>query len=165
MCDGTQNVKRYFFPLPNIFDTDTSTFSEPNITDTGAETLFRYQILPIPVPRLAELPTNKDHMGWIRPVEFKTKVRRNVYIWTSPIQLLTVFAHCCWHIFNIWRQQHSHTFLMKTTWKKQQKINKNGSTWKAAKMVRRIQRRVRPLLMEPPSLVSRVWGSTLNLES
>ena len=43
VCDGTQNVERYryryFFPVPNIFDTDTGTF-------------FRYQILPIPVPRL-----------------------------------------------------------------------------------------------------------------
>ena len=68
MCDGTQNVKRYryryFFPVPNIFDTDTGTFSGtkffpipvprlftvPNFTDTGSETFFRYQIFPIPVP-------------------------------------------------------------------------------------------------------------------
>ena len=43
VCDGTQNVGRYryryFFPVLNIFDTDTGTF-------------FRYQIFPIPVPRL-----------------------------------------------------------------------------------------------------------------
>merc|ERR1712032_427440 len=43
VCDGTQNVGRYryryFFPVLNIFDTDTVTF-------------FRYQIFPIPVPRL-----------------------------------------------------------------------------------------------------------------
>ena len=43
VCDGTRNVGRYryryFFPVLNIFDTDTGTF-------------FRYQIFPIPVPRL-----------------------------------------------------------------------------------------------------------------
>ena len=41
--DGTQNFKRYryryFFPVPDIYDTDTGTF-------------FRYQIFPIPVPGL-----------------------------------------------------------------------------------------------------------------
>ena len=68
MCDGTQIVKRYryryFYPVPNIFDTDTGTFfgtkffryrfrdfvPTPNFTDTGSETFFRYQIFPIPVP-------------------------------------------------------------------------------------------------------------------
>ena len=64
VCDGTQNVKRYryCFPVPNIFDTDTGTFSRdqifqyrcrdffpiPNFIDTGSETfsgtkLFRYR--------------------------------------------------------------------------------------------------------------------------
>ena len=56
VCDGTQNVKRYryryFFPVPNIFDTDTGTFSGTkifqyrfwdffpilNFTDNGSET-------------------------------------------------------------------------------------------------------------------------------
>ena len=68
VCDGTQNIKRYryqyFFPVPNIFDTDTGPFFGtklfryrfrdffpiPNFTDTGSETFFRYQIFPIPVP-------------------------------------------------------------------------------------------------------------------
>ena len=39
-CDGTHNFERYryryFFPVPDIFDTDTDTF-------------FRYQILTIPI--------------------------------------------------------------------------------------------------------------------
>ena len=66
VCDGTQNIKRYryqyFFPVPNIFDTDTGPFFGtklfryrfrdffpiPNFTDTGSETFFRYQIFPIP---------------------------------------------------------------------------------------------------------------------
>ena len=41
VCGGTQNVKRYpyFFQVLNIFDTDSSTFC-------------RYQIFPIPVPKL-----------------------------------------------------------------------------------------------------------------
>ena len=101
VCDGTQNVGRYryryFFPVLNIFDTDTGTFygtkfsryrfrdffPVPNFSDTGSdttikmknsryrylygtgthykslkflnfgnETQFRYQIFPIPVPRL-----------------------------------------------------------------------------------------------------------------
>merc|ERR1719397_2180152 len=88
VCDGTQNVGRYryryFFPVLNIFDTDTGTFFlVPNFSDTGSdttrkmknsryrylygtgshykslkflnfgnETQFRYQIFPIPVPRL-----------------------------------------------------------------------------------------------------------------
>ena len=55
VCDGTKNVKRYryryFFPVPNIFDTGTF-FG----TDTGSETFyryrfrdfFRYQFFPIP---------------------------------------------------------------------------------------------------------------------
>ena len=54
--DGTQNFKRYryFFPVPNIYDTDTGTFYGtkifryrfrdffpiPNFTDTGSETFF-----------------------------------------------------------------------------------------------------------------------------
>ena len=68
VCDGTKNVKRYryryFFPVPNVFDTNTGTFVGtkffwyqfqdffpiPNFTDTGSETFFWYQILPIPVP-------------------------------------------------------------------------------------------------------------------
>ena len=70
VCDGTQNVGRYryryFFPVLNISDTGTGTFFGtkffryrfrdffpiPNLTDTGSETFFRYQIFPIPVPRL-----------------------------------------------------------------------------------------------------------------
>ena len=63
VCDGTQNVKRYryFFPVPNIFDTYTSSFcSLPNFSDTGSETFFRYQILPIPVPRLFPVPNFSD---------------------------------------------------------------------------------------------------------
>ena len=68
VCDGTQNVKRYryFFPVPNISDTDTVTFFGtkffrywfrdffpiPNFTDISSETFFRYQFVPIPVPRL-----------------------------------------------------------------------------------------------------------------
>ena len=41
VCDGTQNVKRYryFFPVLNIFDTDTGTF-------------FSTKNFPITVPRL-----------------------------------------------------------------------------------------------------------------
>ena len=68
VCDGTQNVKRYqyryFFTVPNIFDTDPSTFFGTkfsryrfrdffpilNFAYTGSETFFRYQIFPIPVP-------------------------------------------------------------------------------------------------------------------
>ena len=68
VCDGTQNVKRYryryFYPVPNIFDTDTGTFFGTkfsryrirdffpilNFNDTGSETFFRYQSLTIPVP-------------------------------------------------------------------------------------------------------------------
>ena len=65
MCDGTENVKRYryFYPVPNIFDTDTGTFFGTkfsryrfrdffpilNFTDTGSETFFQYQIFPIPL--------------------------------------------------------------------------------------------------------------------
>ena len=70
MCDGTQNLGRYryryFFPALSIFDTDTGTsfgikffryrfrdfFPVPNFADTGSETFYRYQIWPIPVPRL-----------------------------------------------------------------------------------------------------------------
>ena len=66
--DGTQNFKRYryryFFPVPNIYDTDTGTFYGtkifryrfrdffpiPNFTDTSSETFFRYHFFPIPVP-------------------------------------------------------------------------------------------------------------------
>ena len=54
VCDGTQNVERYryrvLFPVPNIFDTDTGTFSGTKFSDSGSETFFRYQIFPIPVP-------------------------------------------------------------------------------------------------------------------
>ena len=88
VCDGTQNFKRYFFPIPNISDTDTGTFfgtkffryrfrypleifwipkcwqqksaAEPNFSDTGSETCFRYQIFPIPVPRLFLVPNFSD---------------------------------------------------------------------------------------------------------
>ena len=56
VCDGTHNFKRYryryFFPVPNIFDTDTGTFFGtnffryrfrdffpiPNFSDTGSDT-------------------------------------------------------------------------------------------------------------------------------
>ena len=54
VCDGTQNVKRYryFYPVPNIFNTDTGTFFGTkfsryrfrdffpilNFNDTGSET-------------------------------------------------------------------------------------------------------------------------------
>ena len=77
VCDGTQNVKRYryryFFPVPNIFDTDTGTFFGtkffryrfrdffpiPNFTDTGSETFsgtkffryrFRYHLKKLKIP-------------------------------------------------------------------------------------------------------------------
>merc|ERR1712051_898973 len=66
VCDGTQIFKRYryryFYPVPNIFDTDTGTFFGTkfsryrfrdffpilNFTDTGSETFsgtkyFRYR--------------------------------------------------------------------------------------------------------------------------
>ena len=39
-----------FFPVANIFDTYTGTFSVPNFSDS--ETFFRYQIFPIGVLRL-----------------------------------------------------------------------------------------------------------------
>ena len=79
VCDGTQNVGRYryryFFPVPNIFDTDTGTFfgteffryrfqnffSIPNFTDTGSETFFRYQFFPIPVPIPPEKINNSPY--------------------------------------------------------------------------------------------------------
>ena len=43
VCDGTQNVGRYryFFPVLNIFDTDSGTFYGTK-DDTGSETFFRY---------------------------------------------------------------------------------------------------------------------------
>ena len=71
MCDGTQNIKRYwyryFFPVPNIFYTNTGNFFGtkfsvfflvPNFSNTGSETcsgtnLFRYhqkyEKSPVPV--------------------------------------------------------------------------------------------------------------------
>ena len=79
MCDGTQNFKRYryryFFLVPNIFDTDTGTFfgtnffryrfrdffPVPNFSDTGSETFFRYQIFPIPVPIPPEKMNNSRY--------------------------------------------------------------------------------------------------------
>ena len=41
VCDGTQNYGRYryFFPVPNFFDTGSETFS-----DSGSVTFFLYQI-------------------------------------------------------------------------------------------------------------------------
>ena len=68
VSDGTQNVKRYryFFPVPNIFDTDTGTFFGTKFfryrfRDLFSNTkfywyrfrdFFQYQMFPIPVPRL-----------------------------------------------------------------------------------------------------------------
>ena len=56
MCDGTKNVKqyryRYFFPVTNIFDTDTGTFFGTKCFRYRFQDFFRYQILAIPVPRL-----------------------------------------------------------------------------------------------------------------
>ena len=51
VCDSTQNVGRYryFFPVLNIFDTDTGTF-------------FRYQIFTIPVPRLIIRPSSLQEL-------------------------------------------------------------------------------------------------------
>ena len=90
VCDGTQNVKRYryryFFPVPNIFDTDTGTFFGtkffryrfrdffpiPNFTDTGSETFFRYQIYPIPVPIPPEKKKIPGTDTYTIPVPIKT---------------------------------------------------------------------------------------------
>ena len=60
VCDGTQNFKRYryFFPVPIIFRYRYRYFlSVPNLPDTGSEIFFRYQILPILVPRLFRYQT------------------------------------------------------------------------------------------------------------
>ena len=50
VCDGTLNFKQYwyFFLVPNNFDTDTGTFFGTKFFRYR----FRYQILPIPVPRM-----------------------------------------------------------------------------------------------------------------
>ena len=68
VCDGTQNVERYryqdFFPVPNIFATDTGTFfgtkfyryrfrdffPVPNFSDTGSDTTRKNEKFPVPVP-------------------------------------------------------------------------------------------------------------------
>ena len=82
--DGTQNFKRYryryFFPVPNIYDTDTGTFFRyqifpipvpglfpvPNFSDTGSETFFRYHFFSIPVPK----PREKMNNSWYREFSF-----------------------------------------------------------------------------------------------
>ena len=81
VCDGTQNVKRYryryFFPVPNIFDTDTGTFFGtkffryrfrdffpiPNFTDTGSETFFWYHFFPIPREKLTIPVTHHKYLS------------------------------------------------------------------------------------------------------
>ena len=65
VCDGTQHFKRYryryFFPVPNIFDTDTGTFSGTKFfSDTGSETFsgtkfYRYRFRDFfPVPNFSD---------------------------------------------------------------------------------------------------------------
>ena len=74
--DSTQNY-RYFFPVPNIYDTDTDTFygtkifryrfrdffPVPNFTDTGSETFFRYHIFPIPREKLTIPVTHHKYLS------------------------------------------------------------------------------------------------------
>ena len=75
VCDGTQNIKqyryRYFFPVPNIFDTDTGTFfgtkffryrfrdffPVPNFSDTGSDTTRKNEKIPVLVP-IINLPNS-----------------------------------------------------------------------------------------------------------
>ena len=55
VCDGTHYVKlylyRYFFLVPNIFDTNTGTFSVPNFPNTGSKKIKKswYREVPVPV--------------------------------------------------------------------------------------------------------------------
>ena len=45
--------RRKSVPVSNFSDTGSEAFFlVPNLSDTGSETFFRYQIVPIPVPRL-----------------------------------------------------------------------------------------------------------------
>ena len=52
VCDGTLNVKRYryFFVVPNIFDTNNGTFSCSFFFRNQFGDFFRYHFFPIPVP-------------------------------------------------------------------------------------------------------------------
>ena len=65
MCKSTQNVKRQqnFFLVPNIFDTDISTFFDTNFFRYRFRGFLRYQFVPIPVlipPVRHTLPESLD---------------------------------------------------------------------------------------------------------